>query len=198
MNPVDEAPFRVVFGAFWALNIMVRSYFQVKAKAAEKSFSRSERRTKLLFRVLAFTFPLMLVYVFSTWFDFAHVPLPARARWSLGGGISIVYLVLFSWIHHTLGRNWSGLLEIHKDHTLITHGPYRYVRHPMYTSFFILGVGILLLSANWLIASVYLIAASSMYIDRVSSEEKMMIERFGDAYRDYMKRTGRLIPRLPV
>jgi protein-S-isoprenylcysteine O-methyltransferase Ste14 len=114
----------------------------------------------------------------------------------LGGGILLVYLSLFSWTHHELGKNWTGLLEIYKDHDLVVTVPYRLVRHPMYSAFFLSGIGVLFLSANWLISGLYLLAVSAMYYDRVLPEEAMMTERFGDAYREYMCRTGRLFPGL--
>jgi len=105
-----------------------------------------------------------------------------------------LYLALFAWTHRVLGKNWSGVLEIHQDHILITTGPYRFVRHPMYTAFFLSAVGFAFLSSNWLIAVVYTAAVSYMYLTRVSAEEEMMVARFGDTYKEYMNRTGRLVP----
>jgi protein-S-isoprenylcysteine O-methyltransferase Ste14 len=61
---------------------------------------------------------------------------------------------------------------------------------------FVIGIGFLLLSANWFVDLIYLGPLVVMYITRVSLEEQMMVERFGDSYRQYMKGTGRLWPRL--
>jgi len=66
----------------------------------------------------------------------------------------------------------------------------------MYTAFFVIGIGFVLLSANWLVGVVYLGTLGVMYVARVAAEEKMMVERFGDSYRQYMEKTGRLWPRL--
>jgi protein-S-isoprenylcysteine O-methyltransferase Ste14 len=77
---------------------------------------------------------------------------------------------------------------------MVQNGPYRYVRHPMYSAFFIIGIGFLILSSNWLVGIIYLGAFLIMYLARVLPEEKMMIDRFGEPYRQYMKRTGRLFP----
>jgi protein-S-isoprenylcysteine O-methyltransferase Ste14 len=196
VNPADEIPFRIAFGVFWALNLALRIYFRTQAKATDRSFRKHEQREKLLSRVFAFAFIFMLVYIFSTWIDFAHIAFPVWARWILGGGILLAHRVLLSWSHYALGRNWSGVLQIHRDHTLITNGPYRYVRHPMYSASFLSGIGVFLLSANWLIAAIYMIVVTFIYLNRVSLEEEMMIERFGDSYQEYMKKTGRLLPRL--
>lgn len=81
---------------------------------------------------------------------------------------------------------------------MVENGPYRHVRHPMCSSFFIIGGGFFLLSSNWLVGVIYLVPLLVMYLVRVSPEEKMMIDRFGEPYRQYMKRTGRLLPRFRV
>jgi protein-S-isoprenylcysteine O-methyltransferase Ste14 len=66
----------------------------------------------------------------------------------------------------------------------------------MYAAIFLIGIGASLLSANWIVALSYMLPVTCMYLVRVSDEEKMMIEQFGDEYREYMRRTGRLIPKL--
>ena len=65
----------------------------------------------------------------------------------------------------------------------------------MYSAFSVIGLGFLGLSANWLVGAAYLGTLSLMYGARVSAEEEMMAGRFGDAYRQYMQTTGRLLPR---
>jgi protein-S-isoprenylcysteine O-methyltransferase Ste14 len=100
------------------------------------------------------------------------------------------------WTHRTLGRHWSGILELRENHRLISSGPYRHIRHPMYTGFFMMLSGVALLSANLLIALLQIGAFTATYLARVADEEAMMLDRFGDEYRGYMRRTGRLLPRL--
>src|SRR5512136_320074 len=95
------------------------------------------------------------------------------------------------WSHRALGRNWSPFLEIRKGHVLVIEGPYRFIRHPMYAAIFLIGIGISLLSANWLVALAYMLPVTIMYLVRVADEEEMMIEQFGNEYREYMQRTGR-------
>lgn len=75
-------------------------------------------------------------------------------------------------------------------------GPYRYARHPMYTALFLIGIGLALLSANWVVGVSYLGSVLIMYLARISAEEQMMSEQFGEAYREYSERTGRLMPPL--
>jgi protein-S-isoprenylcysteine O-methyltransferase Ste14 len=125
----------------------------------------------------------------------SSVALPSWARW-LGLAMGVPALMLLAWILRTLGRNFSISLAIHQGHTLVTEGPYRWVRHPMYTAFILLCISFSLLSANWFIGGTGLLAYSVVAAIRTPREERMMIQQFGDAYRSYMKRSGRFLPRL--
>jgi protein-S-isoprenylcysteine O-methyltransferase Ste14 len=97
-------------------------------------------------------------------------------------------------IHRTLGDNWSPILEIRKEHVLITGGPYRYVRHPMYSDMLLWLVSFALVTANWFYALTISTGLAILFSVRIPDEERLMIERFGEQYREYMKRTKRLIP----
>ncbi len=77
------------------------------------------------------------------------------------------------------------------------HGPYHWVRHPMYTSFILLWVGFLFISTNWFIGFTGILGFAWAIVVRTPKEEQMMIERFGEEYIVYMKRTGRYLPRWP-
>jgi protein-S-isoprenylcysteine O-methyltransferase Ste14 len=152
-------------------------------------------RDKIFYWLVFGALILPFFYAFSTLLDFAHAPLPAPLRW-VGLAIGLGSLLLFASTHHALGRNWSGVLEIAEQHRLIVSGPYKRVRHPMYTAIFGVAISNALLSANWLIAAAGVVSVTLMYLARVTDEERMMIEQFGDEYRAYMQRTGRLVPRL--
>jgi protein-S-isoprenylcysteine O-methyltransferase Ste14 len=70
------------------------------------------------------------------------------------------------------------------------------VHHPMYTALFLLGVGFLLLTANWAVGVPLIVVLPILVSVRIGNEEALMIEKFGDEYRAYMQRTGRFLPRL--
>jgi len=194
MDPVNEAPFRLGFAIFWVVNLIVRVYFQARARGTQKAFAKNQQLAVLGFRVLAIDYLVLFLYPLTTWFDFAHIGLSPWLRWTLGMILMMLYLILFASSHLALGKHWSGVVEIHQDHALVTTGPYRLVRHPMYSAFFLYCLGTFVLTSNWLMFVIYSSAVSFMYITRVSSEEEMMIERFGDSYREYMDQTGRLFP----
>jgi len=103
-------------------------------------------------------------------------------------------LFLFYRSHADLGRNWSISLQIRNEHRLVTTGIYRLVRHPMYSSFFLLAVAQILLLPNWFAGAAGLVGVGILYAFRVRQEERMMVERFGADYQEYMAHTARLIP----
>lgn len=103
-------------------------------------------------------------------------------------------LALFLATHRQLGRNWSQTLELRQGHTLVTHGVYRLVRHPMYSAFFLWGVAQMLLLQNWIVGPAGLIGFGTLYAFRVGREEAMMRAAFGADYAAYEARTKRIIP----
>jgi protein-S-isoprenylcysteine O-methyltransferase Ste14 len=127
---------------------------------------------------------------FPTAFDRPFVPAVA---W-LGLPTMIGALWLFRRSHADLGRNWSISLQMRDQHALVTSGVYRVIRHPMYSSFFLLGLAQLLLLPNWFAGLAGFIGAGILYGFRVRREEEMMLDTFGDEYRAYMAGTKRIVP----
>jgi protein-S-isoprenylcysteine O-methyltransferase Ste14 len=93
-----------------------------------------------------------------------------------------------------LGDNWSPVLEIRSEHTLVDSGPYRWVRHPMYSDMGLWVVSFVLVTANWFYAITLCAGLAALLIVRIPDEEKLMEAQFGEQYRRYMSRTKRLIP----
>jgi protein-S-isoprenylcysteine O-methyltransferase Ste14 len=135
-----------------------------------------------------------LLYVLTSWLDFADYQLPI---WAGCGGVAIFAVALWLlWRSHAdLSRNWSPTLEIRQGHSLITHGVYRTIRHPMYLAHWLWSIAQALLLQNWIAGLAGLVVFVPLYLLRVPREEQMMLEQFGQEYRLYMNRTGRVIPR---
>jgi len=136
---------------------------------------------------------LPLISIFTPLLSFAdHALHPA----AFGGGL--VSLAAGLWLlhrsHADLGPNWSISLEIRETHRLVSHGVYAHIRHPMYTALFLQALAQVLLLPNWLAGPAYFVGFLLMFSLRVTGEERMMLERFGDEYRAYCARTNRLIP----
>ncbi|MGF6158289.1 protein-S-isoprenylcysteine O-methyltransferase Ste14 [Ensifer sp. KUDG1] len=116
--------------------------------------------------------------------------------WLVGLGAFVFAAAIWTFrrTHKELGRNWSISLEIREKHKLISTGPYATVRHPMYTSFLLMGLGQMLLLSNWMVGLAGLVGFAVLFFLRVGKEERLMLEFFGPEYRDYMDRTKRIIP----
>jgi protein-S-isoprenylcysteine O-methyltransferase Ste14 len=173
---------------------IIRYPFERRAKKVSVTKSLYDRRDKSLL-ALAFVamFIVPLVYALTGFPSALDRPLiPAIA--GLGIAALAAALWLFYRSHADLGRNWSISLEIRKDHRLITTGVYRLIRHPMYSSFFLLALAQILLLPNWFAGAVGLLAIGALYGLRVRQEEQMMLESFTGQYRHYMAHTKRLIP----
>jgi protein-S-isoprenylcysteine O-methyltransferase Ste14 len=200
----SEFIFRVIFFAVFVLLLVVRVYYGLKARRAgqggwavqEEAIER-EGWGIILLRLVAIPCilaALVLYVVNPPWLGALAIPFPAWARW-IGVGLAVLSISLLVWVHHTLGKHWSTSLQMQEGHTLVTSGPYRWVRHPMYAVLFGFFVGVLLISAFWPVAPLVVVSILMLYA-RLDEEEAMMIEQFGDVYRAYMQRTGRLLPRL--
>lgn len=139
---------------------------------------------------------LPFVVVFTPLLDGFKMDIPGVIR-GIALFISVVNVWFFMKIHKDLGRNWSPVLEIKEGHTLVQNGVYKAIRHPMYAHIWmwVITQGIVL--NNWLVLVFGVVAWGVLYFIRVPREEQMLLGEFGDQYREYMKKTGRVIPRFP-
>ena len=141
-------------------------------------------------------FATMLAFVINPgWLAFADLAFPVWLRWA-GVGIAIAGFFLLQWAQITLGKSWSDTPRMLKEQTLITAGPYRLIRHPIYTAFLLILGSTFLISSNWLIGLSWIGMTVLEIVSRIRFEESLMLEYFGDSYRAYMKKTGRLLPKL--
>lgn len=192
---MDELTYKIIFGLLWILFILIRVPHDKRYQKAEKkkiSGGGLERFLVLLLSLGLFFMPLL--WIFSPWLNSYAMHLADGFR-LLGALLAALSLGLFWWVHKTLGENWSPVLEIRKGHQLIKNGPYRSIRHPMYTQIWIWTLAQALLLSNWVAGLVGIFCWAILYFIRVPREEKMMLEEFGDAYRTYMQQTGRILPR---
>jgi protein-S-isoprenylcysteine O-methyltransferase Ste14 len=189
----------ISFIALFVAAIAVRAYYHRKSGTfGEPIFTAAEGRLIPTLRY-AVGFPWlagMLVYIVHPgWMTWSALPLPDWMRW-IGIAVGAGALALLSWVHHALGRNFSTVARIRDDHRLVTDGPYRLVRHPMYPALWLFALGALLLSANWFVGLPPLLIVTAIMLIRPATEEAQLIIAFGDDYRAYMARTGRFLPRL--
>ena len=135
-----------------------------------------------------------LVWVFAPYLLPGNVALPTWVHWpamllACGG------LILLVAVQIALGVHFSGTLHLRDDHPLVQSGPYARVRHPTYTSFLMLFIGLSVLIANVYVAAVLLGSQVWVLAWRLRDEEAQLAERFGDEWAEYRAATGALLPR---
>ncbi len=165
--------FRLIAVILMALVASVRIYF-FRATGTSRDSTVEEGQLLLglrrLFGVAGFS-AVAVHLVQPNWMWWATLHLPASVRWG-GVGLGTLGLALLVWVHRTLGRNFSHTLTIRQQHRLVTHGPYRWVRHPMYTAFVSLILAISLLLDDLFVGVTGLLALSVVMILRVRTEEE--------------------------
>jgi protein-S-isoprenylcysteine O-methyltransferase Ste14 len=192
-----ESVFRSIVIINLALTVPIGLYHRISSQATREKLARREEG---IFIMLGLRLCGLLAWIALTaylinpvWMVWSSIALPTWLRW-IGAilGVCAVPPLLF-WTFHSLGKNLTDTVVTRREHTLVTHGPYRWVRHPFYDVVFLWGLSLSLLTANWLLALLGLTAFAMMVL-RTQVEEEKLIERFGDEYRSYMERTGKFLP----
>lgn len=127
--------------------------------------------------------------------DHWQLEVPDFVRW-IGVASGIAAVALTRWADVALGKNLSIIVQLKQDQTLVTAGPYHWIRHPIYSATILFALMLIVTSCNLLVAICAVTAASLLLGTRIFTEERLLTERFGEQYRRYMRTTGRLLPRL--
>ncbi len=177
-------------------------WYSIRYKYARRSnrtpvvrSDRDLRETALLVISLAGLGLLPFFYVLTGRPHFADYAFRPALAW-LGLLFAAGSLILFQLTHRALGRNWSVSLDVRANHRLITDGIYQKVRHPMYSAFWLWAFAQALLLPNWVAGFSGIVGFGVLFFGRVSREERIMLDTFGDQYREYMARTHRIVPRI--
>jgi protein-S-isoprenylcysteine O-methyltransferase Ste14 len=189
---------RVVLAAVFVAVVPIGLYHRIKSQATRE---RLDRRREGLF-ILSTLRPAGAVFwigVFAwllnpQWMAWSSMPLAVWLRW-IGAAVAGVAAALLVWTFRALGRDITDTVVTRKAHTLVRHGPYRWIRHPLYDSAALLTVSISLMAANWFLLAAG-IGVIGLLVIRTRTEEAHLLARFGDAYRAYMASTG-TIPAAP-
>lgn len=198
----DEVFYQILFIGIYALFFSVRGYYRfVKPKRTETETGIEERKAfgkaeaVITIAILGYFGSIILYMLNLSWFAWSQIPAyPEFVRW-VGVVLALPNIPLLAWIHRILDRQYSPCLQIKESHSLISDGPYARVRHPMYTVLIAFSFGMSLLTANFLIIGfAILLMVPFPFVAR--KEEQMMLETFGDEYSEYMKQTGRFLPRM--
>jgi protein-S-isoprenylcysteine O-methyltransferase Ste14 len=190
--------FRAILIVVFVVVLPIGIYHRLRSQATREKLDRRQEGLFILatLRPLGAAFWLGLIawMVDPGWMAWSSMSLPLWLR-STGVGVVAVACGLLVWTFRSLGKNLTDTVVTREKHTLVFHGPYRWIRHPLYVSAALLMAATSIIAANWFL----LISGALVFgllINRTQIEEANLLARFGDSYRTYMKRTGRFLPRI--
>jgi protein-S-isoprenylcysteine O-methyltransferase Ste14 len=202
----NELLFRVIFSTLWLIFIANLAWVRYssrepKSKSSIDQTAPHEGRSHIVALALLAPFwfgGIILYAILPSWIMILSIPLPDWFRLIMVG-VAALSISFTLWSYRTLGKNWAHALNPskflqRKRETLVTSGPYHYVRNPIYLGAFAFIVALALVASNWLILLPALALITIIYL-QIGEEELMLMDRFGDEYREYKKRTPRLIPK---
>ena len=206
---VLEVFFKVAFFVVFFSFAYVMTAYTKKARARKEDRAtrikmHDEHEVPLLLRlrqVFGIPFYLgVLMWTFAPkYMEWSALALPAPVRWA-GLALGLFAILINAWSHRTLsqklGEDFDPALRLLKVPALVKEGPYARLRHPIYLAFLLMQISVLLLTLNWFIGLCGIAIILSVIAIRVPEEERLLVDQFGDEYREYMQRTGRLLPRL--
>jgi protein-S-isoprenylcysteine O-methyltransferase Ste14 len=192
----NERCFRLLTALLVAPLMFVSGYFRRRA-AREGGRIAKPRRSGLLWLLRAIYVPFFLLIaiylVRPKAVAWARFPLPTWLR-KVGAVAGFATLPGFLSVFRALGANITSTQYTRQEHQLITTGPYRFVRHPMYSLGVLYMAGLIALADLWPLLPAGL-GSYAVILYRTPIEEAELIARFGDDYRAYMMRTRRYWPR---
>ncbi len=194
---MNDLLFRILAGIVIAVMLGISGYHRSRANrlnGGAVSLKEEGLVISIPLRLLGLALWLSVIaYLINpAWLPVGRMDLPEWARW-LGIAMGVASDYLTYWIFTSLGTNVTPTVVTRQAHALVTTGPYRWVRHPLYSMGAMAFLGFALVAENWCIA---LLGALTFFVlaVRTGREEANLIERFGDEYRAYMRRTGRFLP----
>lgn len=196
---MNETIFRILGALILFTGVGISAYYRRKAdRDTGETISRKVDGSLMMnvIRVGGLVLWLSpLVYLLNPdWLAWSRLGLPEWARW-LGVGLGALCTLGIYWLFSSIGSGITPTAATRAQHRLVTNGIYRYIRHPLYTFGSAMFVSFGMLADSWFIALLGILVFIVMAI-RTPQEEANLIAKFGDEYRDYMKRTGRFLPKL--
>ena len=193
-----DATFRAVVAVAFFSIIAIALPFRIKSQSTGEKLDRTQEG---LFTMIALRLGGLVLWggviafmINPASMAWSSVPLSASLRWS-GAGLCVLTAALLIWTLRGLGENLTDTVVTRQAHTLITRGPYQWVRHPFYDCMFLFLIGTALMTANWFVLASGLVVFAIL-ASRSKTEEEKLLERFGEPYRAYRTRTGRFLPKV--
>jgi protein-S-isoprenylcysteine O-methyltransferase Ste14 len=191
-----DATFRPLVVAGFVIIMAIAIPFRARSQATGESLDRTQEGVVMMIALRLAGFALWasaIAFMFEpASMAWASLPFPAWLRWT-GAAIGVVTPMLLLWTLRSLGPNLTDTVVTRQAHTLVTRGPYRWVRHPFYDCMALFTLSLGLMSANWFVLAMG-VAVFTLLATRSRTEEEKLLERFGEPYRAYRATTGRFLP----
>jgi protein-S-isoprenylcysteine O-methyltransferase Ste14 len=195
-----ELTFRILFALSGIAMFATRIYYQNKVLHEDRAIEVKGTRWHLfpgaIAALTAIGFGLAYLF-FPSAIPWSYLDLPFWLRW-IGLLLLIIGISLLWSAHHHLGRSFHSFVVQKSEHEFVQSGPYRSIRHPIYTAYVLNYLGGGLLAASWVIIIIPTTFFLLMISLRMPEEEAAMVQQFGEPYEEYMQRTGRLLPKIEV
>jgi protein-S-isoprenylcysteine O-methyltransferase Ste14 len=194
----QEGTFRVGLGVGFLAVLIITLYHRLRSWASKEALDRRQEGRFILATLrpvgLLLWVGVIAYLVNPAWMAWSSASLPAWLRWT-GVGLFATGVGLLTWTLQGLGTNLTDTVVTRRAHTLVTHGPYRWVRHPFYDAMALLILAIALIAANWFVLATGALVFVLLAV-RCRTEEANLLDRFGEPYRVYWQSTGRFVPKL--
>jgi protein-S-isoprenylcysteine O-methyltransferase Ste14 len=195
----QESIFRWIFLFVFLSSIAISGYYR---KRARRSGDVIPRRAEGAFVLLIRMGAALLVAASFLTYPFAparlawsSLSLPTWLRWG-AVAVALACLPAVWWVLVSIGENISETVLTKANHRLVTHGPYRWIRHPLYAVALVELLSLALIAGSWYLL---LLACAGILVFRIAvipKEEENLVRAFGNAYQEYKRHTGALLPRL--
>lgn len=193
-----ELRYRVVFVVVVLLSVSISAYYRARARRVGHTIARREEGAAALALRVVLTVPLVasiLLYGFAPGaMAWSALPLAPWVRW-VGCGMGAVCVLAVWWVFRSIGANISETVLTKPDHRLVTRGPYRWVRHPLYAVGLLEILSLGVIAGNWFLMLLSLAGAVVFRVVVIPREEANLVRAFGESYEEYRRRTGAIIPR---
>ncbi len=189
--------FRWIALAILVTALGTSGYFRRRARIEGGTIARSAEGAAFVATRVIVTLPLLaciVVYLINPrWMEWSAFGAPIWMRWS-GVVLGALTVPAVYWVLKSLGSNVSETVLTKSSHQLVTVGPYRWIRHPLYTTGIALLLAVGLMAANFVILFFAVLVAVMIRFVVIPPEEAALESKFGEEYRRYMKHTDRLLP----
>ncbi len=203
MLPGDDL-FRWFLPVILLANLAISATYRRRARRAGEVIQRGAESPGLILARVGIALPtlaLLVIFIVAPGaLGWSRLPLTGpwvSIRW-LGAGLGLAAIPMVWWTLSSLGSNVSETVLTKESHRLVTSGPYRWIRHPLYTAgAFLLLPGLALMAASWVLLVLCVVTVVVVRLVVVPREEAALVAKFGVDYESYRARTGAIVPRLP-